>query len=147
MFFLNNRMIISLTLLLVYSGILNAGDLEMERELRSISNEINKSLPLQIDREKMLEVTVAIHDTLLFKYKFTDETVINSVHFSQEKYLEYLRNSLGQSMCTDRGTVELLRRGAKYEYLFINKRGLQVINYTLDAKACATHMLRNGLGE
>jgi len=88
----------------------------------------------------MLEVTVALHNTLIFKYKFTDETIINDRRFSKETYLAHLRVSLGQSMCRDSGTSELLRKGAKYNYLFTNKRGLQVIDFTLDAKACSDYL-------
>lgn len=114
-------------------------------ELRSISRDINKSLPLQIDRDKMLEVTAAIQSTLIFKYKFTDETAINDPRFDKHKYVAHLRTSLGESTCKDAGTFELLQRGAKYNYLFINKRGLQVIDFTLDARVCSDYRRQAGL--
>ncbi len=130
----------SLITLLNWSCGAYAADSEVEGVLRSISRDINKSLPLQIDREKMLEVTVALHNTLIFKYKFTDETIINDPRFNKEKYLAYLRASLSQSTCKDSGTFELLRKGAKYNYLFINKRGLQIIDFSLDAKVCSDYL-------
>lgn len=130
----------SLVTMLNWSDVAHAADSEVEGVLRSISRDINKSLPLQIDSDKMLEVTVALHNTLIFKYKFTDETVINDPRFSKGKYLAHLRVSLGESMCRDSGTLELLREGAKYNYLFTSKHGLQVIDFTLDAKACSDYL-------
>lgn len=108
-----------------------------------MSRDINKSLPVQIDREKVLEATVALHDTLIFKYKFTDETVINDPRFDKQKYIVHLRASLGQSTCTDAGTFELMRKGAKYNYLFTNRRGLKVIDFVLDADVCADYLRRS----
>jgi len=122
-----------------------ASDPEVADVLRSMSRDMNKSLPLQIDREKMLEVTVAMQGTLIFKYKFTDETVINDPRFDKQRYLAHLRTSLGESTCKDPGTFELLRRGARYNYLFTNNRGLQVIDFTLDAKACSDYRRRAGM--
>lgn len=140
---MNSLRAICVTLLITlldWSCVAYAADSEVEGILRSISQDINKSLPLQIDREKILEVTVALHNTLIFKYKFTDETIINDPRFNKEKYLAHLRTSLSQSTCKDDGTLELLRKGAKYNYLFINKRGLQIIDFSLDAKACLDYL-------
>lgn len=122
-----------------------APDREVADALRSMSRDMNKSLPLQIDREKILEVTAAIQSTLIFKYKFTDETVINDPRFDKHKYVAHLRTSLGESTCKDAGAFELLQRGAKYNYLFINKRGLQVMDFTLDAKACSDYRRQAGI--
>lgn len=104
--------------------------------LLRIAREINPTLPLQIDKEKVLEVTAAVRNTLIFKYKFTDERTINDPRWDREKYIAALRLSLGQSTCSDSATFALLVRGARYNYLFTTRAGRQVVDFTLDAAAC-----------
>lgn len=107
--------------------------------LQTISKEINKTVPLKIDGEKVLETTVALFDTLIFKYKFTDERAISNPSFDKSKYLAALRISLGESTCMDASVFALLKRGAKYTYIFTTKRGLQLFEYTLDERECANY--------
>ena len=90
-----------------------ARDAEVEQALLAMSKDINKNLPLQVDKEKALEATAVIQETLVFKYKFTDETTIRNPRFSRAKYEEHLRASLQASTCSDPGLKELIRRGAK----------------------------------
>lgn len=126
--------------LTAWPSVNHAADSEVTDTLRSMSREFNKSLPLQIDHEKILEVTVVVQSTLIFKYKFTDEKTIDDPRFDKQKYASHLRMSLGESTCKDKNNFELLRKGAKYNYLFVNKRGLQIIDFTLDTKVCSEYM-------
>ena len=113
---------------------------DLSDDLRAVSKELNKSLPVQIDRDKILEVTLAVQSTLIFKYKFIDETVINHPNFRASKYIAQLRISLGESTCKDSGSLELLQRGAKYNYLFTTRSGLRIIDFTLDSSGCAEYL-------
>lgn len=122
-----------------------ARDDEVEKALRSMSREMNKSLPLQIDKEKLLEATVVMQSTLIFKYKFTDETVINDPRFDKNRYVAHLQVSLGESTCKDAGAFELLRRGAIYNYIFINRRGVKIIDFKVNAKFCSQYRRRAGV--
>ena len=86
-----------------------------------------------------------MRNTLVIKYMFTDETVINNPRFDVNRYIAHLQVSLGESTCKDDGTFELLRRGAKYNYMFINRKGLKVIDFTLDSRFCTEYRRRQGL--
>ena len=130
---------IAVALLMASPVVGQADELPVSDVLQTISKEINKSVPLKIDREKDLETTVALFDTLIFKYKFTDESTISNPRFDKNKYLAALRVSLGESTCMDLSTFALLKRGAKYSYMFTNKRGLKLFEYTLDERECANY--------
>lgn len=110
---------------------------EVEQALLSMSKNINKNLPLQIDKEKALEATVAIQDTLVIKYKFTDETTIRNPRFSRAQYEKHLRASLQASTCSDPDLKELMQRGAKFNYLFFDRKGIAIVDFTLNAMQCA----------
>ncbi len=72
------RTMIAVALLMASPVVGQADEPAVSDVLQTISKEINKSVPLKIDREKDLETTVALFDTLIFKYKFTDESTISN---------------------------------------------------------------------
>lgn len=102
-----------------------------------MSLELNKSLPVRIDKEKTLETIVAIRSTLIYKYKFTDETTIRDQRFNPKLYEKHLANSLRQSTCQDADIAGLLRRGARFNYLFVDRYGMTVVDFTLDSAFCS----------
>lgn len=114
-----------------------ARDAELEQALLTMSKTFNKTLPLQIDKEKMLEATATFQDTIIFKYKFTDETVIKNPRFSRSKYEKHLRMSLHSSTCDDPNVRELMRRGANFNYLFTDRSGMKIADFTLNAAECS----------
>jgi len=108
--------------------------------LLSTSKEINKSLPVRVDKEKILETTVAIKNVLIFKYKITDDSTFKDPQFNISKYTYYLRNSLGESICKDKNTYELFKRGASYNYIYINQYGQKLLDFTLNEKECSDYL-------
>ena len=136
-------LIATTAILLAASSVASSSEPTVSDVLRSISTEINKSLPMMVDKEKQLEATVAAFDTLLFKYKFIDESTISNPRFDKNKYLAALRVSLGESTCNDPATFALLKQGAKYTYMFTNKRGLKLFEYSLDERECTEYRRRS----
>lgn len=139
--------IIVLMLLAVLSGGAAAEQKDnnsVANQLMTISRDINKSLPLKVDSEKVLDVTVAVHEILIFKFRIIDETVFNHPRFDKNKYLSALGASLGGSTCADTATFNLMLRGAKYNYIFINDRGIKLIDFTLDSNVCGNYRNRSG---
>jgi hypothetical protein len=110
------------------------------------SKETNKNLPLQVDSEKILEMTAATYDTLLCKFRFVDDSIVKQPMFKKEKYLKHVHESLCRSTCTDQSTLSLLQRGAKYNYLFVDRTGVSLFDYTLDASECSQCRKENSAG-
>lgn len=132
---LTASLLLTVFLSLAY-GTTAARDAEVEQALLAMSKNINKNLPLQIDKEKALEATAALQDTLVFKYKFTDETTIRNPRFSRTQYEKHLRASLQASTCSDPDLMELMRRGAKFNYLFVDRKGMKIVDFTLNTAHC-----------
>lgn len=118
----------------------SASETDLTAVLLAISRSMNINLPLKIDNEKILDVTVVVGRTLIIKYRFTDDRIVNDPRFSKERYVSALRESTEKSTC--RGSLEVLRMGAEYNYHFVNRRGLEVIDFTLDARACENFLAR-----
>lgn len=108
--------------------------------LLSTSKEINKNLPVRVDSEKILETTVALKNVLIFKYKITDDSTFKNPRFDISTYTFHLRNSLGESTCKNEGSYALLKRGASYNYIYINKFGQKLLDFTLNEKECTNYL-------
>jgi hypothetical protein len=105
-------------------------------DIRELAKGLQASLPIQVDKDKQLETVVAVGNTLIFKYKVTDATVFLAPHFDTEKYTRALLASQQGSVCKEESTRDLLRRGAKFNYLMVGRDGQRFINYTLTNQAC-----------
>lgn len=123
-------------------GVASARDPTISETLIGLSRDLNRSLPIQIDREKILQTTVVFRETLVFKYTFIDETTISNPRFSKERYSAFLLESLGQSTCADPASYALLKRGATYNYLFVTRSGMQAIDFSLTADICTAYLGR-----
>ena len=146
-FFIKNgdrhaRLLVISFFVLVFTSISYAGSFnqDVSSTLLSMSKEINKNLPVRIDSEKTLETTVTIKNVLIFKYKITDDSNFRNPRFNINKYTYHLRNSLGESTCKDKETFSLLKRGASYNYIFINRYGQKLVDFTLDEKECSNYL-------
>jgi hypothetical protein len=112
----------------------DAANNDIASTLRAMSKKINLSLPVPVDTEKILETTVAIDRTLIFKYKVNDNSSFKDPRFHADRYTYYIRKSLARSTCKD--ALPLFERGASYNYIFIDKYGQNLFEYTLDKKEC-----------
>jgi hypothetical protein len=115
-------------------------DKSVSSTLLFTSKEINKSLPVRVDNEKILETTVAINNVLIFKYSMTDDSNFRDPRFDINKYTYHFRNSLGESACKDKSTFELFKRGASYNYIFINQYGHKLFDFILNERECSNYL-------
>lgn len=115
-------------------------DQNVNRKLLSMSKEFNKGLPVRIDREKILESTMVVKNVLIFKYKITDDSNFRNPRFDINKYTYYFRNAQGEIICKDESNYALLKRGANYNYIFVNKYGQILFDFTLNEKECANFL-------
>lgn len=136
------RILILIIYFLAFTSFAHAGLFEksVSSTLLSMSKEINKSLPVKVDKEKILETTVAIKNVLIFKYKITDDSTFRDPRFDINKYTYHLRNSLGESTCKDESSFALLKRGASYNYIYINQYGQKLFDFTLNERECSTYL-------
>ncbi len=136
------KMLILSFCLLAFASAAYAGLFEksVSSTLKSTSKELNKSLPVQVDREKTLETTVASKNVLIFKYKITDDSTFKNPRFDLNIYMYHLRNSLGESTCRDEGSYALLKRGASYNYIYINQYGQKLLDFTLTEQECSNYL-------
>lgn len=107
------------------------------RQLRAVSREINRNLPLQIDAEKRLDATAVIGETLIFKYTFLDERVINQRNWSSDRYGKALLAGAAAQYCMDRAMRALLRSGAAINYVMVTASGQKVVDVTVNERNCA----------
>lgn len=136
------RILILIFCFLTFTSFVNDGlsDESVSNKLRSMSKELNKSLPVRVDREKILETTMAVKNVLVMKYKITDDSTFKDPRFDVNLYVYHFRNGQGQFICKDESNFELLKRGASYNYIFVNKYGQKLFEYTLNEQECLNYL-------
>lgn len=122
--------------LLLGSVCLSAAGNELHAALRDLAKQIDATLPIRVTSEMRLENALAMQDTVIFKYRFFDEKTINNPHFQVEKYLAAFKASQISHHCAS-GVAELLRHGAKLNFLLIRMDGRKVIDWTMTTRDCA----------
>lgn len=134
-------------LLLLFSLQIMAADKEVEEALLAMSKDLNKNFPLQVDKEKIIETSAAVGDTLVFKYKFISDTTISDPRFNPKLYEKHLLTSLQGSTCSDPNIKALMQRGGKFNYLFVDRVGNKIIDFTLNSEKCGENVFIAGSGQ
>lgn len=101
---------------------------ELQVVLQDLARQINQTLPIRVTSELRLENAVAMQDTVIFKYRFFDEKTINNPQWQPEKYLAAFKTSQISHHCAS-AVAELLRHGAKLNFLLIRMDGRKVIDW------------------
>jgi hypothetical protein len=105
--------------------------------LIAVARSIEKSLPIKVDREKTLETVFATNETLVFKYKVTDDSNFKNPKFDNNKYLYYVNESLKTSLCANENMYELLKMGTTFNYLYINIYGEKLFENKFKINNCS----------
>jgi len=95
-------------------------DAELEAILLKTSTQLNRQLPMMVDEETRLDLTIATGMTLTYKF-----TMINHMADEYDKYEFYnqMKNFLVKNQCSQENTKIMLRAGVSYNYLYFGKNG------------------------
>lgn len=115
-------------------------DESVNSTLLKLSKQLNKTLPIRVGKTKTLESTAVVKDVLLYTYRVTDDSTFRDSRFDINKYTYFFRNSVGESVCKDPSSFALLKRGASYNYFFVNDYGQSLFDYTLNEKECTAYL-------
>ena len=108
-------------------------DAEINALLIKTSKGLNAQLPMMVDEETRLDVTMVLGKQLNYKYTFVNlkaEDIDNSLLQSNMEPL--LKNNL----CSNDSMKLLLKNGVSYNYLYSGKNGNLIGTITIDAAKC-----------
>lgn len=103
----------------------------LESALISASNEMNKDLPVMLDKVTQMTSTSASGNELSFSHKILTETKI-----TQDDLDKSLKNGATDKACTTSETKELLDVGAKFVYLYYDNNGKYIGKMSLSSVDC-----------
>jgi hypothetical protein len=108
-------------------------DSELEGILLKTSKQINSQLPMMVDDETRLELTLVAGKNMSYKY-----TMINykADEFSNNEFSKELRKLLIRNQCSTENTKKLLKYGIKYNYMYFDKDGVMITSENISKKDC-----------
>lgn len=106
------------TVKIIGEAIVNYPDqkkLSSQRYLLKIASEINKDLPMMVDKETMLINVGAQNDALIYNYILVNYT---SAEVDEYQFLTTMGHRLTNSVCSYPQTKELLNNGISLHYYY-----------------------------
>ena len=108
-------------------------DKNIEKQLVTMSKEINKNTPYQLDQFTILDSTIAYKNTIVYKM-----TIFNinfedlEMGFVENKLFLTVRNLL----CTEESTKKAINKGAIFKYMYNEENSKYLFSFTIDSKDC-----------
>jgi hypothetical protein len=104
-----------------------------EDALRQVAQDINKTTPIQIDKNTQLANVVALGNTLRYKY-----TLLNAVHSKFEKNSISKSNGdrIRNNVCSTAGMQPIIQLGATLEYAYYDKDGVELEIVKIETSKC-----------
>ena len=105
----------------------------IEKQLVTMSKEINKNTPYQLDQFTILDSTMAYKNTIVYKM-----TIFNinfedlEMGFVENKLFLTVRNLL----CTEESTKKAINKGAIFKYMYNEENGKYLFSFAIDSKDC-----------
>jgi hypothetical protein len=108
-------------------------DKEMEEILIETSKKINSQLPMMVDPDTRLDVTMCFKNQLHFKYTMVNYTIdeldIKDFHNGIEAMLT-------TNQCKNENMVKMLKVGIEYYYIYLDKNGILITTVNIDKRNC-----------
>ena len=105
----------------------------IEKQLVTMSKEINKNTPYQLDQFTILDSTIAYKNTIVYKM-----TIFN-VNF-EDSEMGFVKNKLFLTvknlLCTEESTKKAISKGAIFKYMYSEENGKHLFSFTIDSKDC-----------
>jgi hypothetical protein len=105
----------------------------IENLLIETSKKLNKNLPLMVDTDTRLDVTLALGMQIHYKY-----TLVNTA--TKDMDVAVFRKKMEEHMIrthrADKGAVTLLKAGVEYVFIYVDKNGVSVASIRGNKKIC-----------
>jgi DNA-directed RNA polymerase subunit RPC12/RpoP len=97
------------------------------------SKDLNLNLPLMIDSETRLDVTLAVGTQMHCKYTLVNTT---SKDVDSTEIRKMLEANIIKTQRADRGAVILLKAGVEYYYHYSDKNGVLIVSIPINKSIC-----------
>jgi hypothetical protein len=107
---------------------------EVEQILLDTSKKINKQLPVMVDEDSRLDLSMALGTHMTYKY-----TMINhdEDYYDSEVFSETIKNNILYTQCSNKDMLLLLRSGVEYNFLYFGKDNRQITQIKINIDNCS----------
>lgn len=119
---------------IVHSFFYGSDDIRSKQVLNKVASEINKSLPMMVDKDTELYSTVGLERTIVYNYRLVN---IVSTDISPEKLVVILKPQVKSSACSTPETRNtFLRKGVTLRYTYADKHKHYIANFDVTPPDC-----------
>jgi hypothetical protein len=111
-------------------------DVRSQRVLSKIASELNKTLPMQVDKDTELMATAGFDAVIVYSYRLINSSV-NDV--DQAAFSEAVRPQLVNAACTTPQTRDgFLRKGVTMRYMYADKDRRHIATIDVNPADCSS---------
>jgi hypothetical protein len=110
-----------------------ASDTEVEQALAKAARQINKSVPMVVEKGLRLDKAVGANKQLLYSYTLTDH---DASAVKADEFRRGMRARLVSGVCEDEAMQVLLENGVRYTYRYHGKDGKEIATISVASRDC-----------
>ncbi len=105
----------------------------IEEALLEASQQINKQLPMMVDSETRLDVTMCAGKHVAYKYTMINvsETEIDKIDFENK-----IKAQLVKNQCSNENTIKMLKMDVRYNYTYLDRNGILLAAININKSHC-----------
>ena len=108
-------------------------DRAIEQALLEASQQINKQLPMMVDSETRLDVTMCAGKHVAYKYTMINvsEKEIDKIDFENK-----MKALLVKNQCSNENTIKMLKMDVRYNYTYLDRNGILLAAININKSHC-----------
>lgn len=108
-------------------------DSAIEKALLETSQQINKQLPMMVDSETRLDVTMCAGKHVAYKYTMINlsETEIDKIDFANQ-----VKAILVKNQCSNENMIKMLKMDVRYNYTYLDRNGILLAAININKSHC-----------
>lgn len=110
-----------------------SGPSSIDQALREAALEINKTTPMQVDKNTQLMNAVALGSTLRYRYTLVN---VSSRDFEKNSISKFDGDRMRGNVCSSAGMQPLVKLRAVLEYAYYDKDGVELEIVSVETSKC-----------
>jgi hypothetical protein len=108
-------------------------DRAIEEKLLETSRSINRQLPLMVDPETRLDMTMCNGKEMYYKYTMV---LVSENELDKNRFKNDMAVILRRNNCSNEKMIKTLTMGVEYNYIYLDRNGIEIAAIKITKKIC-----------
>jgi len=105
----------------------------IEQTLLDTSKKINAQLPMMVDNETRLDLTICAGKHVMYKYTMVN---VSENDIDKKGFVDEMKSMLVKNQCGNENMVKMLKMGVQYDYMYQDRNGILLGTISISKSDC-----------